>query len=468
MSWMSSFSRRLFGSSSASRRPAKLTAKASLAFDQLEDRLVPATSIGVSVVNPPPTFLEGAAVNLTSTVADPVGTVTYAWTVTKDGNNFATGSTADFTFTPDDNGTYAVSLTVSDDSGLQALTDTSLTLTVENVPPTAGVSGPTSGNLGQTLTFTLTATDPSPVDAAAGFTYNIDWNNDGVVDQTIAATANNGAGVSVDHAFTQPGPNTFSVTATDKDNGTSAPVTYTVTVTNGAAVVNGNLIVAGGFGNDTIVINPKGKPTATNATLQVRLNGQSLGTFTGVNSITVYALDGNDNVQIAGSIKVAATVLGGAGNDRIKGGAGADVLVGGDGNDFLNGGTGADILIGGQGIDRLVGGPGDDILIGGATTFDADTTALAALHTAWTSGGSADQRVNALLTGSGGVTLSSSGAGATVQEDGAIDKLTGAAGTDWFLTGSGDVATDRHPFEFLNDAKGTPKGKGHSPKTHGH
>src|SRR5207247_2633297 len=170
---------------------------------------------------------------------------------------------------------------VTDDANTTAAPDA--TFAVVNVAPTAGVSGPTTGNFGQSLTFTLTATDPSTVDAAAGFSYNIDWNNDGTVDQTIAATANNGAGVTVDHTFSLPGPNTFSVTATDKDGGASAPVTQTVTLTNGVTLVNGVLTIAGTNGGDAIFIIPKGKPTAQNTTVRVFMNGQNMGTFSGVN-----------------------------------------------------------------------------------------------------------------------------------------------------------------------------------------
>jgi len=56
----------------------------------------------------------------------------------------------------------------------------------------------------------------------------------------------------------------------------------------------------------------------------------------------------------------------GNGNDRITGGANADVILGGSGKDRLNGGGGDDRLEGGSGRDRLTGGAGDDTLIGGA------------------------------------------------------------------------------------------------------
>ena len=50
------------------------------------------------------------------------------------------------------------------------------------------------------------------------------------------------------------------------------------------------------------------------------------------------------------------------GNDRLIGGAGDDELRGGDGNDTLIGGAGNDTLAGDAGDDRLVGGEGDDVL----------------------------------------------------------------------------------------------------------
>jgi hypothetical protein len=44
---------------------------------------------------------------------------------------------------------------------------------VYDVAPTAHLSGPTSGVWGQSLTFDLSADDPSPLDRAASFTYTL-------------------------------------------------------------------------------------------------------------------------------------------------------------------------------------------------------------------------------------------------------------------------------------------------------
>jgi hypothetical protein len=194
----------------------------------LEPRQVLSDLVVVAIVDPPPTSFEGVTVNLSSTVTNPVGTPTYAWTVLKNGTNFATGNAVPFSFTPDDNGLYAVTLSVTDDANT-VTGNLDPALTVANQVPVASVTGPTTGTSGQSLAFTLTATDVA-LDAVEGFAYGIDWDNDGVFDEAIPATANNGAGVGVNHTFTQLGLHRFSVIATDKDGGVSERATHDVNI----------------------------------------------------------------------------------------------------------------------------------------------------------------------------------------------------------------------------------------------
>jgi ELWxxDGT repeat protein len=77
-----------------------------------------------------------------------------------------------------------------------------------NNPPVAAVGGPTAAVAGQTLTFTLTSTDPDQ-DPIASF--DIDWNGDGNPDQTI----NGPSGAAVTQTFATPGTYTFRVRARD-------------------------------------------------------------------------------------------------------------------------------------------------------------------------------------------------------------------------------------------------------------
>src|SRR5262249_46645463 len=119
----------------------------------------------------------------------------------------------------------------------------------------------------------------------------------------------------------------------------------------------------------------------------------SQGTFAPTGRIVADAQDGNDDVQVAGSIDRPAWLYGGGGDDRLHGGGGPSVLLGGDGDDTLLGGQGRDLLIGGNGADRLVGNGGDDILIGGRTAFDGNEAALCAVLAEWTSGRDYQARV---------------------------------------------------------------------------
>src|SRR5262249_54565763 len=55
-------------------------------------------------------------------------------------------------------------------------------------PPTAGIAGPSTGVRGQPLSYTLTATDASPANQAAGFTYVINWGDNTLI-ETVPPTA---------------------------------------------------------------------------------------------------------------------------------------------------------------------------------------------------------------------------------------------------------------------------------------
>lgn len=80
----------------------------------------------------------------------------------------------------------------------------------------------------------------------------------------------------------------------------------------------------------------------------------------------ICGLGGNDRIDGLGGNDVLKggdgddVLRGGKGNDQLKGGAGADTVVGGDGSDDVQGGPGADTLDGGPGKDNVAGGPGRD------------------------------------------------------------------------------------------------------------
>jgi fibronectin type 3 domain-containing protein len=189
-----------------------------------------------SIVNVPPTVTitgapasghspEGTAITLGTNATDPssVDTAagfTYAWNVTKNGAAYATGTGSSIVFTPNDNATYVATVTATDKDG-GVSTPASTTITVDNVPPTVTITGaPASAAPGTAISLGSTVSDPSTVDTAAGFTYA--WN---LGDGSTAGTA------SVSHTYAAAGIYTVTLSATDKDGGTSSPSSATITVT---------------------------------------------------------------------------------------------------------------------------------------------------------------------------------------------------------------------------------------------
>ena len=80
----------------------------------------------------------------------------------------------------------------------------------------------------------------------------------------------------------------------------------------------------------------------------------------------MFGQGGNDTITLdeSNGALPAAQLFGGAGNDVLTGGSGADLLFGGAGNDTLLGKGGNDLLFGGAGNDVLTGGDGDDQVFG--------------------------------------------------------------------------------------------------------
>src|SRR5262247_4187966 len=105
---------------------------------------------------------------------------------------------------------------------------------------------------------------------------------------------------------------------------------------------------------------------------QILVNGGNIpitgGTPTVANTalIQVFGQGGNDTITLdeSNGALPSAQLFGGAGNDVLTGGSGADLLFGGAGNDTLLGKGGADQLFGGAGNDVLTGGDGDDQVFG--------------------------------------------------------------------------------------------------------
>src|SRR5262245_21239131 len=425
----------------------------------------PAAASTFTLTGPASAVSSGQPFDVTITAFDPYGNVATGYTGTVHFTSSAAASLpADYTFSAADQGTHTFSIIVQT-AGSQTVTATdthSPALTAQTavtVLPAASLSGPAVGPINQALTFTLAA--GGGASASTVYTFQLDWNGDGIIDQTLSGTS----GITVTHSFGTAG--TFTVLLTTSVNGlTSTPAAATVTILPVSVQIAADpgdptrqaLFVTGSAGNDTIVLGPGAGNGVT-----LSFNGTSLGTFTPSGSlpfahVIVSGNAGADVIRLTGGLNVPAVLLGGDGDDTLdaQGSTAANVLVGGAGNDTLLGGAGNDLLIGGKGSDTLHGNGGDDILIGGTTSYDSNVAALCAVLREWgRTDLSSSTRVSHLKGSSGGLNGSSVLTSATVFDDGVTDTLYGDAGTDWFFaTTSGptqkkDRVQDRGSSEVL-------------------
>lgn len=184
------------------------------------------------ILTDPPSVPEGTPVSLAGTASSPASSdnsagFRYTWTVTKNGGAYGSGAGSAFSFTPDDEGTFVVTMQATDDGGMTGVA--SMTVAGANVAPTAKVNGVTAsaplvvtaqGN----LTLSGTFSDPGVLD-----THSVTWNfGDG---HTAASSFGPGgfAGFTTTHAYAAAGSYTATLTVTDDDGGVGrASVTVSV------------------------------------------------------------------------------------------------------------------------------------------------------------------------------------------------------------------------------------------------
>src|SRR5439155_419141 len=129
--------------------------------------------------------------------------------------------------------------------------------TTDWLTPLANIAGPSAGAPNQVLTFTLGAAGTGlPADAV--FSYVIDWDGDGTIDETVSGAS----GITVAHSYADGGSYTVKMTASVNGQ-TSAQVSQATTIlsfvsfqTDPRDATKLALVVDGTVGVDTIVLSP--------------------------------------------------------------------------------------------------------------------------------------------------------------------------------------------------------------------
>jgi Ca2+-binding RTX toxin-like protein len=228
-----------------------------------------------------------------------------------------------------------------------------------------------------------------------------------------------------------------------------------------AVVENGVLVVTGTPYDDVIMVWENRDTVPPNYSVVVHtpsrpeLNQDFDIPGEGVRSVTVRALAGDDDVNVAASplnpvawpLHLPTRLEGGTGDDRltagvahsfIYGGFGNDLIDGSQQSDWIDGGWGNDVISGSGGNDLIFGRYGNDALYGGAGDDRVD-------------GGAGDDVLagdtgnDRLLGGTGNDRLGRTPAGPMAGEPGhdfldggeGADRLYGGVGTDRIFGGPG-------------------------------
>lgn len=200
-------------------------------------------------------------------------------------------------------------------------------------------------------------------------------------------------------------------------------------------------VIDGGAGADTMSGGGGGDYFYVDNTGDIVTEGLNEGYDT-VNTLITYTLGANlEKAVLAGTASIHAT--GNALDNNLVGNSGANTLTGLDGNDTINGGSGADSMIGGQGDDFYYADNGMDVCVEqsgeGTDTISTSSLTISLAATAYL------QNIeNLVITGS--ALLNGTGNNLDNRLDGsqntAVNTLTGGAGDDTYVVGTGDVVVE--------------------------
>lgn len=268
-----------------------------------------------AAITVPPAMAEGGSVTATVSVTDvDHASFTYSWTVTRNGSPYATGSSSSITFTADDDGNYAVSVTATDAAG--GYGSDSEVVVASNVAPVIGsVTGPSAPvAFGSAAVIAATYTDAGSADT---HTATVTW-DDGTT-STVACAA----GIcSASRTYAAPGVYGVTIAVADDDGGNAVATFNYIHVVNASETAS---VTGGGWlhtpsGKGTLSVNAKYNGGAATGNAQFKVSGYELKSTSYdwlIVSGTTAQIQGTGTVNGSGSYGFLITVADGS-PDRFR------------------------------------------------------------------------------------------------------------------------------------------------------
>ena len=185
---------------------------------------------------------EGSAIAVAGSAADAdADTLTYSWLQAAGGSfdagaacTFADATALSTTVTCTDDGTFPLTLSISD--GINPPVLESASLTVGNAAPTVDITAPNSAvvPIGSAVSLTSTFADAGTNDLPA-MTCSVNWDDS----PTASAVTPSGTDCNASHSYTAAGVYNIAVTADDQDGGTGSDTTMLVVYDPSAGFVTG-------------------------------------------------------------------------------------------------------------------------------------------------------------------------------------------------------------------------------------
>ncbi len=203
-----------------------------------------------------------------------------------------------------------------------------------------------------------------------------------------------------------------------------------------------DLVIGGSDGDDVIRV----RQGADSDTIQVVIKQKDYhikirGAFEPpIDRIIVYALAGDDNVQVDEDISISAWLYGGTGDDVLRGGGGDDTLVDLSGDNIIHSRLGADTVTVGDGANQIWTDGDSDLIVAG----DGDNEIHAGRghntilvghgnNRIWTRDGN-----DSIRTGDGDNEIHAGGGNDTIITGAGVDRIEAGGGDDYVQSGAGN------------------------------